>query len=565
MQVGFRAGRARPAPGLGAHPRPRDPGRGARAERRPLERFRFSDRLWARVVYDFLLAHRARVVYRSHAAQSLAPLYLGRGRLRGPRDAARGRPPPWSRRGAPRAACSRRRSPTSWTAGDERARSAPPHRHRARPPRGGRRALPVKREVGDRARRSPPTSSRKATSCWPRVIRYRAARRVRLARGAARARSTTTAGPARSRSTPTRATATRSRPGPTPSARGWRRCAGGLAGGQADLASEIAGGRRELVRRARERAAGADAAALGRALDRLAAAPSRDARARRPARRRASRQVMARAQPRPDLTRHDRELEVVVDRPGAAFAAWYELFPRSAGPGARPPRDLRRRASSGCPTSPRMGFDVVYLPPDPPDRPHRAQGPEQRARRGPRRPGQPLGHRRPRGRPHRGPSGARHARRLPPPREAAQGLGLEIALDFAIQCSPDHPWVREHPEWFYRRPGRHDQVRGEPAQEVPGHLPDQLRDARPGPRSGTRCWAWCCSGSTQGVRTFRVDNPHTKPLDFWEWLIGQVQERDPDVVFLAEAFTRPKVMRALARWASPSPTPTSPGATSRRS
>jgi starch synthase (maltosyl-transferring) len=316
-----------------------------------------------------------------------------------------------------------------------------------------------------------------------------------------------------------------------------------LAGGQADLTSELAEGR-ELVRRAREASRGEDATALGRALDRLDARPSRDIQldilldAE-------LRQAMARAQPRPDLTRHDRELEVVVDRPEAAFAAWYELFPRSQGrvPG-------RHGTFADCiarlPEIRRMGFDVVYLPPIHPIGRSARKGRDNSLAAGPDDPGSPwaIG----------GPEGGHTAvhpalgtledfRRLV---KAAQGEGLEIALDFAIQCSPDHPWVREHPEWFHHRPDGSIKYAENPPKKYQDIYPinftspawESLWDALLGV---VRFWI------DQGVRTFRVDNPHTKPLDFWAWLIREVQDRHPDVIFLSEAFTRPKVMRALAK------------------
>jgi starch synthase (maltosyl-transferring) len=316
-----------------------------------------------------------------------------------------------------------------------------------------------------------------------------------------------------------------------------------IAGGQADLSSELREGA-EMLRRAREAAHGADAAALGRALDRLGAASSRDARldllldAD-------LRQIMARGAPRPDLTRHDRELEVVVDRPEAAFAAWYELFPRSQG---RAPG--RHGTFDDCierlPDIRRMGFDVVYLPPIHPIGRTARKGPDNALVAGPGDPGSPWAV----GSPEGGHTGVHPElgtledfRRLV---KAAQGLGLEIALDFAIQCSPDHPWVHEHPEWFYRRPDFTIKYAENPPKKYEDIYPinfaspawTSLWDALLGV---VRFWI------DQGVRTFRVDNPHTKPLDFWAWLIREVQERDPDVIFLSEAFTRPKVMRALAK------------------
>ena len=316
-----------------------------------------------------------------------------------------------------------------------------------------------------------------------------------------------------------------------------------LAGGQRDLAAELLEGT-ALVRQASATAAGAEAALLARALERLAAGAGRDqqldvlldAELRR---------VMADVQPRPDLTRHDRELEVVVDRAEAAFAAWYEMFPRSQG--RRPGRhgtfdDAIDRLSAIR----RMGFDVVYLPPIHPIGRTARKGRDNALVAGPGDPGSPwaIG----------GPEGGHTAvhpdlgtledfRRLV---KAARDSGLEIALDLAIQCSPDHPWVREHPEWFHRRPDGSIKYAENPPKKYQDIYPinfatpawPALWDAL---LEVVRFWV------DHGVRSFRVDNPHTKPLDFWAWLIREVQDRDPDVIFLSEAFTRPKVMRALAK------------------
>ena len=129
---------------------------------------------------------------------------------------------------------------------------------------------------------------------------------------------------------------------------------------------------------------------------------------------------------------------------------------------------------------------------------------------------------------------------------AAERLGMEIALDLAFQCSPDHPWVREHPEWFYRRPDGSIRYAENPPKKYQDIFPINFD-----------CEAWEALWDEllgvvlfwveQGVRTFRVDNPHTKPFDFWRWMIREVQDRYPEVIFLSEAFTRPKVMRELAK------------------
>ena len=248
---------------------------------------------------------------------------------------------------------------------------------------------------------------------------------------------------------------------------------------------------------------------------------------------------------RKDRARYDRELEVVVDRVGGCWGAWYELFPRSQGlvpgqPGTF--ADCIRR----LPEIKELGFDVVYLPPiHPIGRTHR-KGPNNALEAGPSDPGSPwaIG----------GPEGGHTA--VHPDLgtlddfkhflQAAQGLGIEVALDLAIQCSPDHPWVREHPEWFYQRP--------DGTLKYAENPPKKYQDIY---AVNFGCDAWeslwdellrvVLFWVAQGVRTFRVDNPHTKPLEFWQWLIREVQDSHPDVIFLSEAFTRPKVMKALAK------------------
>ena len=268
-----------------------------------------------------------------------------------------------------------------------------------------------------------------------------------------------------------------------------------LAGGPGRSHERAAGGRRDAPARARGRAGRRTRPRWPARSSGSTAASSRD--------RRLDvlldpdlRQVMARVQPRPDLTRHDRELEVVVDRPEAAFAAWYELFPRSQGrvPG-------RHGTFDDCvdrlPEIRRMGFDVVYLPPIHPIGRTARKGPDNALVAGPGDPGSPwaIG----------GPEGGHTAvhpelgtledfRRLV---KAAQGLGMEIALDFAIQCSPDHPWVREHPEWFYQRPDGTIKYAENPPKKYQDIYPINFATARPGNRSGRRCWASCASGSTR--------------------------------------------------------------------
>jgi starch synthase (maltosyl-transferring) len=255
--------------------------------------------------------------------------------------------------------------------------------------------------------------------------------------------------------------------------------------------------------------------------------------------------LMARADDRADAASYPRELELVVDRPEARFAAWYEMFPRSQG---RDPRssatfdDMIARLDEIA----ALGFDVVYLAPIHPIGRTNRKGRDNAVVAEPGDPGSPYaigaaegGHR------------AVHPelgtlddfRRFV---AAAAALGIEVALDFAIQCAPDHPWVRQHKRWFEWRPDGSIKYAENPPKKyedivnVDFYNPDreglwrELRDT-------ILFWV------DQGVRTFRVDNPHTKPVPFWEWVIRDVKARCPGAVFLSEAFTRPKMMRALAK------------------
>jgi starch synthase (maltosyl-transferring) len=255
--------------------------------------------------------------------------------------------------------------------------------------------------------------------------------------------------------------------------------------------------------------------------------------------------AMARWEDRDDVTRYERELEVIVDRPLARFAAWYEMFPRSQGrvPGKSASFD---DCIARLPEIRDLGFDVVYLPPIHPIGRINRKGPDNSLEARPGDPGSPyaIGSR-------EGGHTAVHPelggidgfRRFV---AAAQELGMEVALDFAIQCAPDHPWVSQHPEWFVFQPDGTIKYAENPPKKyqdivnVNFYNPDReglwraLRDV---------ILFWI----TQGVTIFRVDNPHTKPLPFWEWLIGDVQGTFPQTIFLSEAFTRPKMMRALAK------------------
>ena len=235
---------------------------------------------------------------------------------------------------------------------------------------------------------------------------------------------------------------------------------------------------------------------------------------------------------------------LVVDPPRARFSAWYEMFPRSAGaPGQHGTlRDCMRR----LPYVAEMGFDVLYLPPIHPIGRAFRKGPNNALEAGPADVGSPWaigasdgGHKAV----HRDLGTLDDLRALV--REAL-ALGIDVAIDIALQASPDHPYVTQHPEWFVRRPDGSIQYAENP--------PKKYQDVYP---FDFECEAWESLWQElasifffwreQGIRVFRVDNPHTKPIAFWEWCIGQVKARYPEVIFLAEAFTRPKLMYALAR------------------
>src|SRR5215470_12297038 len=243
-------------------------------------------------------------------------------------------------------------------------------------------------------------------------------------------------------------------------------------------------------------------------------------------------------------TRASREFEVVADRERARFAAWYEFFPRSSGGEER--HGTFKDAEAQLDHAAAMGFDVVYLPPiHPIGRTHR-KGRNNALTAEPGDPGSPWAI-----------GGVEGGHTAVHPElgtlddfdrfvEAAARRRLEVALDFAIQASPDHPWVREHPEWFFHRPDGTIKYAENPPKKYQDVYPLNFYGADPRPlweemRRTIEFWIG------HGVRTFRVDNPHTKPVEFWEWLIRAVQQRFPDVVFLAEAFTRPKMMKVLAK------------------
>ena len=249
--------------------------------------------------------------------------------------------------------------------------------------------------------------------------------------------------------------------------------------------------------------------------------------------------------PKHGRTAADAEYSLRVDPPDAAFAAWYELFPRSTA--SEPGRHGSfRDAAAALPRIADLGFDTVYLPPiHPIGRTHR-KGRNNSLTPAPDDVGSPWAI----GNEHGGHKAvAPELGTLDDFRAfvtAARGHGLEVALDYALQCSPDHPWVKEHPEWFFIRPDGTIKYAENPPKKYQDIYPlnfwcDDRAALWEACRDVLLFWV------ATGVRVFRVDNPHTKPFSFWEWVIGEVQRRHPDVIFLAEAFTRPKRMKNLAK------------------
>ena len=237
-------------------------------------------------------------------------------------------------------------------------------------------------------------------------------------------------------------------------------------------------------------------------------------------------------------------LQVVVDRPEALFAAWYEFFPRSAEGKATGSklRDCLPRVDDAK----AMGFDVIYFPPIHPIGFTKRKGKNNSVNSEPGDPGVPYA------------IGSKYGGHMAVEPELGtledfdwlvgeiKNRGMEVALDFAINCSPDHPYVREHPEWFFHRPDGTIKYAENPPKKYEDVYPVNFHN-----ENWRALWEemkriilfW----AEHKVRVFRVDNPHTKPLAFWEWMIAEVRAQYSDVIFLSEAFTRPKMMKALAK------------------
>jgi starch synthase (maltosyl-transferring) len=243
--------------------------------------------------------------------------------------------------------------------------------------------------------------------------------------------------------------------------------------------------------------------------------------------------------------RYGKELQVRVEPPRALFGAWYELFPRSTS-GLEGRHGTLADAALLLPDIADLGFQVVYLPPlHPIGRTHR-KGRNNSPQAAPGDPGSPWAI---------GSAEGGHKALHPELgtladfdafHQACRRHGLELALDLAFQCSPDHPWVKEHPEWFRWRPDGSVQYAENPPKKYEDILPlnfetESWRELWRELKSVVDFWL------QRGVRLFRVDNPHTKPFAFWEWLIAEVKREYPETIFLAEAFTRPRIMYRLAK------------------
>lgn len=244
-------------------------------------------------------------------------------------------------------------------------------------------------------------------------------------------------------------------------------------------------------------------------------------------------------------TRYHQELSVRVDRPKALFSSWYELFPRSCNNASEKHGNLRDCIRL-LPEIATMGFDVLYLPPIHPIGSTKRKGRRNASTAGADDPGSPWAI-----------GSAQGGHKAVHPElgslEDFQALvgeaanhGIEVAMDLAFQCSPDHPYLQEYPEWFLWRPDGTVQYAENPPKKYQDIVPFYFETP-----AWRELWEELKSilffWMDQGVRIFRVDNPHTKPFPFWEWLIAEAKEKSPEVIFLAEAFTRPKVMYRLSK------------------
>jgi starch synthase (maltosyl-transferring) len=242
---------------------------------------------------------------------------------------------------------------------------------------------------------------------------------------------------------------------------------------------------------------------------------------------------------------YEKELQVIVDLPKALFSTWYEFFPRSV-PTKKGKHGTFKDCETFLPYVAGMGFDVVYLPPIHPIGTTKRKGKDNATDAGPDDVGSPwaIG----------GPEGGHDTvhRELGTTEDLerfirkAKEHGMDVALDLALQCSPDHPYVKDHPAWFRWRPDNTVQFAENPPKKYEDIFPlnfetEDWQGLWEEIRRVVRYWI------AKGVRIFRVDNPHTKPFSFWQWLIGDIRKEYPDTLFLAEAFTRPKIMYRLGK------------------
>lgn len=256
-------------------------------------------------------------------------------------------------------------------------------------------------------------------------------------------------------------------------------------------------------------------------------------------------QIMVKYPVKNFVTTSNPDFKVKVESPKANFSSWYEVFPRSLG-GGKDKHGTFGDCINFLPYIAGMGFDVLYLPPIHPIGETRRKGRNNSVTAQPGEPGSPWAI---------GGNGGGHKaihpelgsmedfRRLI---EKASEFGIDIAIDVAFQCSPDHPYVKEHPEWFKHRPDGTLQYAENPPKKYEDIYPlnfetDDWESLWEELKSVFMFWI------NKGVKIFRVDNPHTKSLNFWEWVIEEINNKHPDVIFLSEAFTRPKVMNNLAK------------------
>jgi starch synthase (maltosyl-transferring) len=302
----------------------------------------------------------------------------------------------------------------------------------------------------------------------------------------------------------------------------------------------------EILRATAERARGADLKKLAEAVAKLKAFAASDPEA---ADRLAADPELAtivnRNRDRAGDSQYQKELTVVVDPERARFSAWYEMFPRSCTTDPKRPGTLRS-CIERLPYIAGMGFDVLYLPPIHPIGQTERKGKNNSIVALPEDTGSPwaIG----------GKQGGHKAihpqlgtvEDLQQLQRAARELGIEIAIDIAFQCSPDHPYVKEHREWFRERPDGTVQYAENPPKKYQDIYPFNF-ESEQAPELWEELKSVVLYWIDQGIRIFRVDNPHTKPFAFWEWMIAEVKRDYPETIFLSEAFTRPKVMYRLAK------------------